>query len=387
MYDVSSPASLSSLKKWWNEFKERAPVWEDEEEAFCVAVVGNKIDSPAAVGKAKVNGDVVGNGNGMHGNAKGKWKVSELDAEAFLEELIPRSAIRPTSEVNDTAEASAEPQPLSLIIPSQPQSSGEEEDEQPTPQPRSGSPPPSPTTRPRSKSISITNATHPRPPSPSHPRLSPSRGLSRSRSRQGYSTRGSSSSMVTRESIYHTPSSSFFDVYESARSSPVPFPGGGNGSGGEGDGYGSGSMRRPRMRSSVSTLSNSNSTATSGSVSSTSGRTITQSLFRRSVPPPPTSPSIPEPPTPALPALPPRDRRPKLFFTSAKTGEGVQDVFEYVARRVVVGWEWDGREREDWVDVWEEEETVRLGLGRGRGRGQGEKEGWGTRIGRSCCAS
>jgi hypothetical protein len=32
---------------------------------------------------------------------------------------------------------------------------------------------------------------------------------------------------------------------------------------------------------------------------------------------------------------------PKLFFTSAKTGEGVNDVFEYIARRVVMRWEYE----------------------------------------------
>jgi Ras-related protein Rab-7A len=40
------------------------------------------------------------------------------------------------------------------------------------------------------------------------------------------------------------------------------------------------------------------------------------------------------------PPLPP-ERGPKLFFTSAKTGEGVRDVFEYIARRVVLKWEYD----------------------------------------------
>jgi Ras-related protein Rab-7A len=32
-----------------------------------------------------------------------------------------------------------------------------------------------------------------------------------------------------------------------------------------------------------------------------------------------------------------------LFFTSAKTGEGVSDVFEYIARRVVRRWEYEER--------------------------------------------
>ena len=34
-------------------------------------------------------------------------------------------------------------------------------------------------------------------------------------------------------------------------------------------------------------------------------------------------------------------RGPKLFFTSAKTGMGVPEVFAYVAQRVVMRWEWE----------------------------------------------
>jgi Ras-related protein Rab-7A len=43
--------------------------------------------------------------------------------------------------------------------------------------------------------------------------------------------------------------------------------------------------------------------------------------------------------TQTKPPCPPRG--PKLFFTSAKTGSGVSEVFAYVARRVVVRWEWE----------------------------------------------
>jgi Ras-related protein Rab-7A len=42
-------------------------------------------------------------------------------------------------------------------------------------------------------------------------------------------------------------------------------------------------------------------------------------------------------------------RGPKLFFTSAKTGVGVSEVFTYVARRVVMRWEWE--EEAVYVDV------------------------------------
>jgi hypothetical protein len=34
-------------------------------------------------------------------------------------------------------------------------------------------------------------------------------------------------------------------------------------------------------------------------------------------------------------------RGPKLSFTSAKTGAGVSEEFAYVARRVVMRWEWE----------------------------------------------
>ncbi|KZP06234.1 hypothetical protein FIBSPDRAFT_876726 [Athelia psychrophila] len=78
------------------------------------------------------------------------------------------------------------------------------------------------------------------------------------------------------------------------------------------------------------------------STNSSSVLTITQSLFLRTS----TSGTAPtemernghaagQP----SPTLPPAERRPKLFFTSAKTGKGIADVFEYVARRVVVRWE------------------------------------------------
>ena len=43
----------------------------------------------------------------------------------------------------------------------------------------------------------------------------------------------------------------------------------------------------------------------------------------------------------ALSAPSPLETGAKLFFTSAKTGEGVSDVFEYVAERVVRRWEYE----------------------------------------------
>ncbi|KAJ7865165.1 P-loop containing nucleoside triphosphate hydrolase protein, partial [Mycena olivaceomarginata] len=44
MYDVTAPDTLYALRKWWDEFKDKAPVREEEMSGFCVAVVGNKVD-------------------------------------------------------------------------------------------------------------------------------------------------------------------------------------------------------------------------------------------------------------------------------------------------------------------------------------------------------
>lgn len=76
------------------------------------------------------------------------------------------------------------------------------------------------------------------------------------------------------------------------------------------------------------------------------------------------------------------ERGPKLFFTSAKTGEGVEDVFGYVVRRVVGRWEYEeavGRLRDEREEVSEASgnEAIRLGE-----RGEdGDGKGWSA-----CCA-
>ncbi|KAF7290786.1 Rab small monomeric GTPase [Mycena indigotica] len=46
MYDVNSPDTLFALQKWWDEFKDKAPVAEGdiEDGRFCAVVVGNKVD-------------------------------------------------------------------------------------------------------------------------------------------------------------------------------------------------------------------------------------------------------------------------------------------------------------------------------------------------------
>ncbi|KAF7983566.1 hypothetical protein HWV62_21158 [Athelia sp. TMB] len=369
MYDVSSPKSLQSLTKWWKEFSELAPVREGEEEDFCCVVVGNKIDIRADNGQPLGNGS--GNGAGIT-RTKSKWKVSEEEAASFLELLIPRSTSSPTSTVESTRDSEPE---LSISVTQPPTSLAAENANFESATPSS---PPRARSKSESQSISIiiTDNRHHAPSSLSPP----SRGRghfptpharSRSSTRLGYSvgTKNSLSSVATRESFYHTPSSSF---YESARSSPVPFPRDGSSSSPPQDRFGA-STRESKGRGRRS--------ASTSSTSSSSALTITQSLFLRSStsePAPPEAHSVSQPTVQLSPTLSQPDRRPKLLFTSAKTGEGVAEVFEYVARRVVLKWEWEQRVADE--QGWENgEDTIRIGLG--------GREGWAKRTARSCCTS
>ncbi|KAG6331203.1 hypothetical protein ID866_7886 [Astraeus odoratus] len=271
IFDVNRPESLASLSKWWSEFRDKAPVPDAELEDYCCVVVGNKIDISES------------NSSGMIP------AVSEATALRFLEELVPRSTLVSISSTEQFTAAVHEPTQEDAISP------GEGDPDLPLVA--------------KSQCIDI-----------SHQRR---RSLSKSRSLSRSGLNGTVSSARTGLTSFHTPSSSLFDVFASARSSPIP-P--------------SISSRRPsptrgRAPRRMTSLSSTSSAAT-----------ITPSLFIR------TQAECATPPTPPFPSptvqndtnTPPQpERRPKLFFTSAKTGKGVSDVFEYIARRVVMRWEYD----------------------------------------------
>ncbi|KAJ6472934.1 P-loop containing nucleoside triphosphate hydrolase protein, partial [Mycena vitilis] len=44
MYDVTAPETLHALRRWWAEFRDKAPVADEDVGRFCVVVVGNKVD-------------------------------------------------------------------------------------------------------------------------------------------------------------------------------------------------------------------------------------------------------------------------------------------------------------------------------------------------------
>jgi len=295
MFDVNQPTSLEALTKWWHEFKDRAPVPDEEVGKFCCVFVGNKVDVPPT--------------NGISASHFGRnARISVGQATQFIDELIPPPTILFTT---------SHPQDLDTTPTREPPLTPDVEESDITFNLLTPSP----------QTHSIDIAIYHR-----HPRRKDSRSSSRGRS--GLYPAGTIGTMTTMHSLsdYHTPRSSIFDTFESARSSPVQRSRLSSRSN-----LSSPTPSRSRNHSPVKSLRRQPSL--SSTLSDT--QTITPSLFVRRHDPAAdtrcTTPALSH----ALPALPVLEQGAKLFFTSAKTGEGVADVFEYVARRVVSRWEYE----------------------------------------------
>ena len=301
MYDVNEPKTLEALTKWWHEFKDRAPLRDEDVADFCCVVVGNKVDLvPAGEFPA----------------------VMEGDALKFLEGICPLE--EPEVDVALTSPWQSPPLLVGDLVPTQS---------------RSGS-----------IDISDNRTRH---------HLFP-RGHSRSRSRS-LLRGGTASSTRTALSIYHTPSSSLFENYESARSSPTP------------------ASRSPSPPPNIPlspTSGNWSRRKASTSSSSSSTPTITPSNFvlRRARTNSNPLPSISQQQDQtdqtnmldhlnSSPQLPKPERRPRLFLTSAKTGDGVVGVFEYIAKRVVGRLEYQENLEARTMHMQEStSDTIRLGI-------------------------
>ncbi|KAF8054331.1 ras-domain-containing protein [Lyophyllum atratum] len=372
MFDVNTPETMTALTKWWAEFRERAPLADEDMEDYCCVVVGNKMDLAGSGGKS------------------GEQPVSEVEARQFLDKLVPVTSRSPSPTygfplLEEPPEEESDDDLLASSVNTIRPPDTLESDQSSTRPPR----PPSPHQM-RSDSIAIipngsTNTHHQPTLSPSH---SPKHHLSKSRSRSAsHFYGGTMTTTHTTLTIYHTPSSSLFDVFQSARTSPEPW---------------SSSSHTATSPSSSPSASSSPSTSTypsirgrratalsTGSASSGSAATITPSLFAREHTAGPSSSPITEDLDPdlalqpfAVPLPPPPARGPKLFFTSAKTGDGVSDVFEYIARRVVRRWEYEERIEARRMHVREASaaDTIRLGLERKKGVGVGAGVG-------ACCGA
>ncbi|TCD62524.1 hypothetical protein EIP91_006774 [Steccherinum ochraceum] len=304
LFDVNQPKTLDAVTKWWTDFKERAPIADEDAHKFCCVLVANKIDITPTPNTADA-------------------RVTEAQAHQFIDDLIPPVFHSATPYTLLEAQSTTEIPVLTLT-----------QDAAPAP----------PTS-----SIDIEI----------HPRKRRRKSVSRSRSRSTIFRGGTIGTMTTTHSIYHTPSSSFFDSYESARTSPVPTASTYSYSQSRSPSHSP--VRSPRRIPSMSSAS--------------SVPTITPSLFVRGQTDAPTACTTPSPIQP-LPE--PPDTRSKLFFTSAKTGEGVAEVFEYVARRVVVRWEYEEAVEARTLHIREAsvEDTVRLGS---------DPSSWLGKSSTSCC--
>ncbi|KAF5356371.1 hypothetical protein D9758_009470 [Tetrapyrgos nigripes] len=499
MFDVNSHETMEALTKWWDQFKNHAPLSDDEMGDFCCVVVGNKLDLLQKDGH-----NHVGNGSAIrlagHLNGTKKKAVSREEAESFLKELVPPEFVKPVSvpEVEMVSEeeeiqiaeelevvSEDDEDPLSAsqatIRPHSPEISlhfpsvngRDSSSDQSTSIAINGRPLSPLDTRTRTNSSSNNS-----PSSPSfirhlHRHKSQSKSRSRSANSRYYS--GVSSSGF---SIYHTPSSSVYDQFDSARSSPEPWEPSPSSGSPLSSSYTPVSLlrspspasmnnahRAPRRRllsagnksilsidsmktrstSSVATVTPSfyargnedpdddwdqDNQGTVGSSAGSFFSALSRSFSSASIAPALLSEHdsnstsggandpklgkfkhsplrlqvqanhfVPPPPNPPKPSSPePPDCGPRLFLTSAKTGEGVKDVFEYIAKRVIARWEWEERveagrlefrEGEGGDGTWLRSWGRRNGVGKGikldartsgTGRGRNGSANW-----NSCC--
>lgn len=310
MFDVNRPATLHALTRWWSEFRTHAPLPDKDMEDYCLVVIGNKTD-------------LVRSSEGV--------AVPESAALRFIKELVPPSDSRPSTPETPRDDlrwmsshvparvASGSDDESGLQESGDPVSEGADGVEGSTdiilvdetrpaaPEPIPGmdsegdanmcAPVPTIVAPPRSASIDL-HALH-------HKRASKSRS-----SRFSPAPNGTISSTHTGFTSFHTPGTSFSDLgepYESAPSSPLarsPSP--------------SPLRQAHTARSSRSMSTMSTSTApTITPARYATAHAVARMMQRRPL------------------------RGPKLFYTSAKTGTGVSDVFAYIAQRVVMRWEWE----------------------------------------------
>ena len=289
VYDVNQPQTLHSLKKWWHEFQDKAPVPDEEASAYCCVVVGNKVDLAEDLG-----------------NGQRRMAVSEQEALSFLEYLIPPSQ----SEHSITSPATIRPTPNALQENGRASPSGGPTSEETAPINGVALPPDEHDDDDDSETISGHKPIDIRFSARGH------RSLSRATSRSRFG--GTMTTTHTGLSVYYTPASSLYDEYVSAPSSPLGSPGH--------------NTYRRRPTSSISSSSD----------------TVTPSLFIR-----PGSPAN-------LSARPPMDRGPKHFLASAKSGESVPTIFEYIAKRVVLRWEWEEAMRDRILDYTEQQTEIQM---------------------------
>ncbi|KIK69815.1 hypothetical protein GYMLUDRAFT_34222 [Collybiopsis luxurians FD-317 M1] len=325
VFDVNTPDSLQALTRWWDQFKLYAPLREENDIGqFCIVLVGNKVD----LGRDK------------------DYPVSFRQAQVAMDNLVP-----PELYASKDTSPSSSP-PVRHRLDSSPLRPSPLTQHSPSDSPH----------------LLIRRLSK-----------SPSQTKSRSKSIDPGSHRSLyASSSVSALSVYHTPSSSVYHQDDSPQSFPelsrsfdssYPQTVGSIGSSSTGnasavtltprnwDQFRSDeddlrrNNRSERLRfDSINSVSSSVSAAESFFSAYSSHEALSSHVSEPSGSPLIVRPSLHSHPHPRSPlsSHPPKpDSGPRLFFASAKTGEGVPDVFEYVAKRVVQRWEWEEKHEEE----------------------------------------
>ena len=89
MFDVNQPQTLGALTKWWDDFRDKAPVSDERVEEFCCVVVGNKVDIAQGVG-SEGSGSRAGRGE----------IVTEAEAREFIQTIVPHPTTPPSPTID-----------------------------------------------------------------------------------------------------------------------------------------------------------------------------------------------------------------------------------------------------------------------------------------------
>ncbi|CAE6408506.1 unnamed protein product [Rhizoctonia solani] len=363
MFDATRPDSVPQLRRWWNEFIAKCPILEGSEADFCAVFVGNKVDLlPDMEQRADRPLGAADRAQRRGAPNGGDLPITDNFIRRFLQDLIPTkpdsaptpaSSKRRTIHVDDPSEGPLLPAPEDdpsrpTQIPRQPHSVPMDTDYGPE------SPPRSPT---RSKSMAMSSGS---------PRTHWLRSKSRGISREGNGT------ITTNHTVYRTPASSLFRTASHSRPGQSTSPTYSQLRRG-----GSSVMWMDTARSYFS-ASTPTQPLPSRSVSHSSSAVLEatikplqrpgnaqEDVIAKSLQLPETEYEFPE-------------SGAKPFWSSARTGESVSSVFEYVARRVVQRWEWE-ESRLAFDEGFEEDSgptAMRLREGWGKG-----KLGWQA----ACC--
>ena len=104
MFDVNSTETMKALTKWWGEFRQSAPLKDEDMQDFCCVVVGNKTDlmDPAK----RMNGTMV--------SQAADGPVTMAEALEFLNELVPPDSRIPSPMYDGSTAAAADAMDLDV---------------------------------------------------------------------------------------------------------------------------------------------------------------------------------------------------------------------------------------------------------------------------------